>query len=475
MANHSSRTGNTVSVISTVAQADGFQVEIQDSVLLASRYFPNGEGDNFMGKEVLFDFESSDLEKGACFTSGYGTANTTAWRANSVVPPRVGQAEVIDPKDLDRQLFERLCRAQGADLNRAQAFQDLLTIKAGRLAKRIDRTVELLASMVLRDGKIDVTQPQTTAGGSPSDHILCKYYDESKGADNHFIPAIAWNVSTPGVKPNPYNDVCRMINEGMKHGKKYEDLILGAEAWAALSSDEKFAKFAGATFHSEGMVIDFGDIDGAQHVARAVFNGVQLNVIVYSGAYKNGSGVLVPFIDPNAAIIISSDIGRTLCGGCTLLADNVSYDLSGSFIDMNGKYILHLYKDFQNQELNIRSESRPLPAPKHSVNEYDWIYCDTSMSISGGEFGDVAKGLSFDLDEGVTWTTNPSCAATAVVAGKTATITAGAVADKTVKYYAMRNGVKDGEALTLSSTLLQVPVDADRDTDGKIMIFATAV
>lgn len=469
MANYASRSGNTVSVVSTVAQAEGFQVEIQDSVLLATRYFPNGEGDNFMGKEVLFDFESADLEKGACFTTGYGTANTVAWRANSVVPPRIGQAEVVDPKDLDRQLFERLCRAQGADLNRAQAFMDLLTIKAGRLAKRIDRTVELLAAMVLRDGKIDVNQPQTTAGGSPADHIVCKYYDPAKGADNHYIPAVAWS----GSGAHPYDDVCKMINEGMKHGKRYEDLVLGANAWAALSNDDKFAKFAGATFHSDGMVLDFGEIDGAQHVARAVFNGVQLNVIVYSGAYKDGSGNLVPFVDPNAAILISSEVGRTLCGGCTLLADNVNYSLDGSFIDMNGKYILHLYKDFQNQELNIRSESRPLPAPKHSVNEMDWIYCDTSMSITNGAFGEVAKGIVFDLDEGQTWATEPACAATAVVAGKTATITAGVVTSKTVKYYAMRNGVKDGDALALTGTALEVPVDADRDVDGKIIVYAT--
>lgn len=461
---------DTISVYSTVTQADGFKAEVVDSTLLGTRYFPNREGDNFAGKEVLFDFDSEDLEKGAFLTSGYKAGNTTTWISNSVVPPRVADRDSVDPKDLDRQLFERLCRAQGADLNRAQAFQDLAVIKASRLAKRIDRAIELLASLVLSEGKIEFDQDKDESG-SDTDHIVCKFYDPTKGANNHFVSGTAWGSSSA----HPYEDVCEMVNNMILHGKRPVDLLLGASAWANLAKDETFKAFAGTTYHSEGMMIDFGEIDGAQHVAKSVFNGVQLNVIVYIAGYKASDGTMKHFIDPNAAILISGEIGRTLCGGVTLLNDNVSYDLDNSFMDLKGKYIEHLYKDFNAQKLYIRSESRPMPAPKHSVNDLDWIYCDTSMSISGGAFGEVAKGVAFVQDEDLTWATNCSCSATVAISGSEVTITQGTVTGKTVKLYALRDGKKSGEALTVLSNKIILPADCDRDSDGKALIFATAV
>lgn len=465
---------NVISVKSSVAQADGFSVEVEDSALLGSRYFPNSEGDNFAGKEVLFDFDSADLEKGAFVTSGYKTANTVSWIANSVVPPRVGDAESVDPKGLDRQLFERLCRAQGADLNRAQAFVDLANIKAARLAKRIDRAIELLCALVLKEGAIDFDQDRTTAGGS-SDHIQCKYYDPLKGCDNHFVSNVAWSSASA----HPYDDVCKMITEGAKRGKRYADLLLGANAWAALANDNKFKTFAGATYHSEGMMLDFGEIDGAQHVAKAVFNGVPLNCIVYSGAYKDSNGVLQQYIDADAAILISADMGRTLCGGVSLLADNVNYDIDGSFVDMKGKYIEHLYKDFNAQTLYIRSESRPLPAPKHSVNEWDWIYCDTSLAIAAGSaFGVVYEGVSFvcvdTSGQTVTPTTAPACSATVALGGGSATITLAASVGETYKYFASVDGKKGAEIKTNSTTLGYtggyLPLDGDRDASNKLIV-----
>lgn len=460
---------NTISVLSTVAQASGFQAEVADSVLLSSRYFPNSDGDNFAGKEVLFDFDSSDLEKGAFITSGYKNGNTVSWIANSVVPPRVGDADSVDPKDLDRQLFERLCRAQGADLNRAQAFQDLANIKASRLAKRIDRAVELLAALVLKEGKIEFDQDKD-ATGQDTDHICCKFYDPSKGADNHFVCAKDWADSAA----EPYDDVCKMVNEMIKRGKRPEDLLMGANAWAALANDAKFQRFAGATYHSEGMMLDFGEIEGAQHVAKCVFNGVQLNVIVYSAGYKDANGALKTFIDPNAAIVIAANCGRTLCGGVSLLNDNVSYDLENSFMDMTGKYVEHLYKDFNAQKLYIRSESRSLPAPKHSVNEMDWIYCDTSLDIAGGAVGVVYEGISFACVDAsgqtVTPTTAPACAATVVIGGSDVTITAAATDQKTYKYFASVDGKKGVELVLDSTTLKAIPVDCDRDADNKAMI-----
>lgn len=454
---------NTISVFSTVAQAQGYEVEVKDTVLLGSRYFPTTAGDEFAGKEVLFDFEGSDLEKGAFLTSGYKDGNTTSWIANSVVPPRVGSADVVDPTNQDRQLFERLCRAQGADLNRAEAYQNLLTLKSARLAARTDRAKELLAALVLKEGKIEFDQDKDESG-SDTDHIVCKFYDPAKGANNHYIPEVAWTAEGA----HPYDDICKMVTEGMKKGRRYTDLVLGANAWVHLSNDEKFKSFAGSTFHSEGMMLDFGDVEGANHVAQAVFAGLKLDVIVYSGAYKKADGSLAQYIDADAAILISEGVGRGLQGGCTLLnPEAIGYGIENAFVGMTGIHMQSIYKDFNNQKLYIREESRPLPAPKHSVNEWDWIYCDTSMSLTGGAFGEVANGISFDGDKASSY----SCAATVVVAGLETAIV-GAVGSTIFK--AVREGKPSGEALKVNGNNIVVPVDADRDAEGKIIIYATA-
>lgn len=462
----------TIDVRSTVAQADGFSVSVNDSTLICNRYFPTTAGDEFAGKEVLFDFDSSDLEKGAFVTSGYKDANTVSWIANAVIPPRVANQESVDPTDQDRMLFERLCRAQGADTNRAAAYQDLLNIKAARLAKRTDRAREVLGALVLKEGKISFDQDKNTTTGSDTDLISCKFYDSKKGADNHYVVAKAWSEADA----KPYDDVCAMVNEGMKRGRAYEDLLLGANAWSALSRDERFMKFAGATFHSDGMVIDFGDVEGAQHVARAVFNGVQLNVIVYSGAYKNAAGALVTFIDPNAAILISSGIGRGLQGGCTLLnPDSIGYGIENSFVGMTGIHMQSIFKDFNNQKIYIREESRPLPAPRHSVNEWDWIYCDTSLAnAAGARSGEVYKGVAIDDDKSLTWATASTGSDGVCFAGDSVGVKKGTVAGKTVKLYAVRDG-KPAEELKETGSKIDVPVDSDRDEDDKAIIFATAV
>ena len=259
-----------------------------------------------------------------------------------------------------------------------------------------------------------------------------------------------------------------MVTEGMKKGRRYTDLVLGANAWVHLSNDEKFKSFAGSTFHSEGMMLDFGDIEGANHVAQAVFAGLKLDVIVYSGAYKNAAGEMQMYIEPDAAILISEGIGRGLQGGCTLLnPDEIGYGIENAFVGMTGVHMQSIYKDFNNQKLYIREESRPLPAPKHSVNEYDWIYCDTSMSITDGAFGEVAKGISFEGDKASSY----SCAATVVVA-KLETAIVGTIGSTIFK--AVRDGKPSGEALKVNGNNIVVPVDADRDAEGKIIIYATA-
>ena len=460
----------TISVNSTIAQANGYAVEVADSVLLSTRYFPNSEGDNFAGAEVLFDFDDSDLEKGAFLTTTYRDGNTTTWRSDSVIPPRVGDQDSVDPKGLDRVLFERLCRAQGADLDRREAYQDLLNLKSARLAKRTDRAIELLASLVIKEGKIEFDQPHDNSLTAEDDHICIKYYDPSKGCNNHYVPKFSWDSSGA----TPYKDVCAMITAVTKAGKRATDLVMGADAWTRLVGDDAF-KYFPLAIHTDGALLATGEIDGAQDCGSGIFNGIKLNLICYSGAYKDSSGELKTYIDKDSVIVIGEGCGRCLQGGCSLLNPNsLGYGIENSFVDLTGRHCQSIYKDFNNQKIYIREESRPLPAPKHSVNELDWVYCDTLKSASDAFVGVVYSGLEFKhinvAGEVVTPTTAASCSATTVKGGSDVAITAATTTGKTYKYYASIDGQKGDELILDSGSLKEIAMDCDREDD-KAIIF----
>lgn len=404
---------NTINVMSTIAQAEGFEVELNENLLLQKRYFPTSDGDLFAGKEVLFDFEDRDLEKGAYLTTTYQDGKTVNWVANAVIPPRVAISDQVDPKNLDRQLFERLCREQGTDLDRSRAFEDLKVLKALRIAQRNMRSIEELCSHVLKEGGIQFLQPHSNAVGAPDDVIDVTYYKDDKGADNHYIVKTAWGSSGA----TPYRDVCDMVDRIFAEGSKADDVLMGARAWQRLHNDAEFKDYY-ASFHVEDAMIFAREIDGTQHVGQGIFNGRPMNLLVNTSCYKDSSGHLVPFIDTDAVIVISPDVGRTLCGGVTLLNPNQPAMVSeNAFMDGRGKVIESIYKNFDLNVLELRAESRPLPCPKQSINSFPWIYCDTSITDAGqseGAFGSVVT-LTYVYKSPTGSTITPSVTATPVV------------------------------------------------------------
>jgi hypothetical protein len=98
------------------------------------------------------------------------------------------------------------------------------------------------------------------------------------------------------------------------------------------------------------------------------------------------------------------------------------------------------------------------------------------MSIGGNDhFGEVYAGISFEQDEDETWATNCSSSQGACLAGGKGAVTLGTVTGKTVKLYAVKDGRPAGDALTVSGGMIDLPVDNDRDANGKAIIYATAV
>lgn len=400
---------NMISVYSTVSQADQLLIEVPENSLLQTRYFPTDRKDEFQSKEVMFDFDEGDLKAGAFVKKGYVNGETVSWRGSVVEPPRIGISDTVDPTDQDRLLFEQLLYAQGVDQpSRADAFDDLKRVKAGREVKRTQRSIEkTCASVLLNNG---VTGTIATSSTDPTPVALdINYYDPDKGNEQRYIPAVAWGQNGA----TPYKDVVAMVNALVQHGGKAVDLLIAPQAWQLLEQDDDFKKQF-TTFHTEDSVLFAREVEDARHVGMGNFGGYLLNIVVYYGQYKADDGTMTQYLPKDFVCILAPRCGRTLCGGCTLLnpaqigaEDPISVN---SFIQKRGKYILSQYMDLNAQQLAIRCESRPLPAP---YSPWRWITMEaqnTNDLSSGVVAPDVNLDFAFvDGDgEAIAPTTKPS-------------------------------------------------------------------
>lgn len=400
---------NQISIYSTVTQADQLLIDVPQDGLLQARYFPTDSKDEFQAKDVLLDFDEGDLKAGAFVKKGYINGETTNWRGNVVEPPRVGISDTIDPTDQDRLLFEQLMYEQGSDNpSRADAFDDLKRVKGMRLIKRTQRAIEKTCAAVFLDNGITGTIATSATDPTPID-LDVDYYDPSKGNEQRYIPQYAWGNGSA----HPYRDVVAMVAGLIQHGGKAEDLLIAPQAWQLLEADSEF-KEQYTMFHTEDSVLFAREIEGAQHVGMANFGGFLLNIIVYYGAYKNDAGQMVQYLPKDFVCVTAPRCGRTLCGGCTLLnpreigaEDPMTVN---SFVQRRGKYIVSQYMDLNAQQLAIRVESRPLPAP---YSPWRWITMEAQNSneISGGVIApDVNLNFVFVDGDGeeITPTTKPS-------------------------------------------------------------------
>lgn len=383
---------NTISVTSTVTQAKTYLIEAPKAKLLQEVFFPTGSEDEFVTKEVLFDLDEGDFGVAPMVSKGYKNENVVTWKATAVEPPRCGLEVSIDPTDRDRQLFESLMyNAKG---NRAIAFQDYKRIIAARAAERVSRKIEQLCVSVLMNNAIEGTMPK-----SPTDPtevpIEIKFYDDSTGNQQRYLPANAWGQSGA----TPYDDICAMVQALSIHGGDPRILLISPEAYALLALDEKYQAFF-KTYHSEKSVLTGDDYSGARKVADCVFLGYPLDIVVYGGGYKDEKGRMVHYLPKGFVCVLDRGIGHTLCGGCVLcdpvavISEDVNSD---AFRQMRGKIIGSQFIDLRNQSVSVRMESRPLPAPWRN---WTWITMDAqnNNAISGGAVGPVIS-VEFESDD----------------------------------------------------------------------------
>lgn len=383
---------NTISVTSTITQAKTFLIETPKAKLLQDVFFPTNSDDEFVTKEVLFDLDEGDYGVAPMVSKGYKSEDVVTWKASAVEPPRCGIEVPIDPTDKDRRIFESLC--YNADGNRAIALQDYKRIVASRAAERVSRKIETLCATVLMHNAIIGTMPKSPSDSTPVP-VEIKFYDDETGNQQRYLPAYAWG----NANATPYDDVCAMAAALAIRGGDPRVLLISPEAYALLSADSKYQNFF-KTYHSEGSVLKAEDYEGARKVADCNFLGYSLEVVQYSGGYKDDNGRFVHYLDKGFVCVLDRNIGHVLCGGCVhcdpvaVISEDID---SNSFVQKRGKIIGSQFIDLDSQNVKVRMESRPLPAPWKS---WSWITMDAQNSndISGGSVGAVVS-IEFDSDE----------------------------------------------------------------------------
>ena len=381
-----------INVFDTVSQGDGFLVEIPENAFIQNRYFQSSPRTEFFSKKLVLDFDSEDLKAGAWVKKGFVNGQTTKFRATAIEPPRIGVSDTIDPSDNDRQLFEQLCYEMGDNgSNHAEALENLKRVKVMRLGQRCSRSIEKVCAQVLLDNAVRGTMATSPTDSTPVE-IEIKFYDDADGKGNpqRYIPVVAWDQGG-----TPYRDIVKMCVALKQHGGKPREVLMSPEAWICLRNDPILEKYV-SWYHSEGSSVGGGEEGDAERVARVVFDGYALDIIVYSGMYENADGEMVSFLPKDFVCVLSPDCGRLFTAGVTMLnpqsvtvADPMD---ASSFIPRRGKFIASQYVDLKAQELSLQVESKPLPAPK---KDWQWI---TMLANNTNEIADGTVGYVVDVD-----------------------------------------------------------------------------
>ena len=424
-----------ISVYDTMSQADTFLVEIPENSFIQNRYFKNSSRTEFFSKKLVLDFDSDDMKLGAWVKKGYVNGETTRFRATAVEPPRLGVQDTIDPENDDRVLLEQIAHEMGdSGAGHVDALENLKRVKVMRLGNRISRSIEKLCVQTLLDNAVRGTMATSATDSTPID-VEIKYYDDSDGKGNpqRFIPKIAWDKEGA----TPYRDICAMAYALKQHGGKAREVLMSPEAWICLRNDPLIEKYI-SWIHSEGSTMG-GEEDGdVERVARVIFDGFAMDVIVYSGIYVDEDGNEVPFLPADFVAVLSPDCGRLFTAGVTALNPQsiTAVDPQGtsSFIPRRGKMIASQYVDLAQQELALRVESKPLPAPK---KDWQWcvgLMCNTN-AVSEGTVG-YAVDIDFELKAEEPGVTLPSALVNQVGGSKyTLTIPTATASSKVVNVY----------------------------------------
>lgn len=366
----------SVALTDTITQVVTQVVEIPSDKLLQDRYFPTGAMDIFDSRALEIDLMHGDRKCGAFLKNGYANGDTTTFFSQTVEPPRISASDGIDTVSnrRDRMCFEQLSKMQGnIRPTRADAMNALLLLKLARCGERVLRGYERLAVMAIFDNAQSFTYNTSPTDSTP---VTCdvQYY-EGLSNPQAYSASVAWG--SEGA--TPYADVAAAARELKNHGGRAADLLLAPAAWDALRADMVAKDII------NGSQINFTQIsnnkdDGSLYpdamdyvdvIGKISFDGIVLNVLVYSGGYEDGDGVWQQYLPEYGVAILSPNCGRTLCGAVSKVnpAAVASYDVDAA-VCLTGKVIATRHCSTEDDSVSVRCEAVPICVPNRIWN---WI------------------------------------------------------------------------------------------------------
>ncbi len=326
------------------------------ATFLFDRYFyTNANTDIYDTEDILVERKDkygrvvAPLVKKGWKNSTRRTFSTTVLRAGRIAPRRI--LTIADM--MQRGYGEQLINSDRSPSDRAVAItmEDLTDMR-----NSIKRRMEVMAADLLVNNKYTLTYEKSDANGADEDvePQEVSFIDSTEGNPTAYAPATMWNKG--GDVYADLRAMCRQLDE---NGGRAVDLVLGANAAAALLANEKIAKML------DNRRMEYGQLAPQIYAQGAVLHGMLnvdgrlLNIIEYREQYHNASGNLVPYFPADNALLISEKCCRALYAA-VIQMEQLDMQFHTYYKPVVPKYM----GDAEKDELDIRMTSRPLLVPE---------------------------------------------------------------------------------------------------------------
>lgn len=316
---------------------------------LLNRYFPcNPETDIFPTRKVLIEYNNVNQKKAPFMKKGTKTSTRDTYITDEFAPARISVGRELTLDDLAQKgfgeaVFSGMSPEERAAIIHMADFADL--------KKRCQRTLEKMAADCMVDNAYTAKYEDTDAAEE-----ITLSFNEGEGVDTAYTPAAKWDASAANI----YGDLKAMARMIRSNGCAATDLILGADAADLITANPDIQKLMDIRRYEIGSIEPkiVGNNENVVLVGLLNVDGVKLNLIQYSGAYEDESGLLVPYVPANKIIMTAPACGKSLFAAITQLeADEMHHTHRAMFVP---KYI----GDRENDVRKFQLQCAPLLIPR---------------------------------------------------------------------------------------------------------------
>lgn len=316
---------------------------------LLNRYFPcNPDTDIFPTRKVLIEYNSVNQKKAPFMKKGTKNATRDTYITDEFAPARISVGKELTLDDLAQKGFGEALFSGMTPEERAAVLHmaDLADLK-----NRCKRTLEKMAADCMLDNAYTAKYEDTD---KPEEITLS--FNEGEGVDTKYTPSKMWDASDAKI----YGDIKAMARMIRSNGCAATDLILGADAADLITGNAEIQKLMDIRRYEIGTIEPkiVGNNENVVLVGLINVDGVKLNLIQYSGAYEDESGLLVPYVPANKVIMTAPSCGKSLFAAITQLeADEMHHTHRAMFVP---KYL----GDRENDIRKFQLQCAPLLIPR---------------------------------------------------------------------------------------------------------------